>query len=48
MSRIEGQKEVIVSPEKKEDSSMPNGDGADFQWRIKGGESSIGNRKSNG
>ncbi|WP_315204178.1 hypothetical protein [Alloprevotella tannerae] len=48
MWRIEGRKEVIVSPKEKEDDAMPNGGGADFQWRIKGGESSIGNRKSNG
>lgn len=41
MWRIEGRKEVFVSPQKKEDGAVPNGGGADFRWRIKGGESSV-------
>ncbi|WP_314799257.1 hypothetical protein [Alloprevotella tannerae] len=47
MWRIEGRKEVFVSLKKKEDGAVPNGGGADFRRRIKGGESSIDKRKCN-
>ena len=47
MWRIEGRKEVIVSPKEKEDDAVPNGGGADFRRRIKGDESSIDKRGYN-
>ncbi|MCG2652473.1 hypothetical protein JJE63_03880 [Alloprevotella tannerae] len=47
MWRIEGQKEVFVSPKKKEDGAVTNRGGADFRRRIKGGESSVDKRRCN-